>query len=337
MLIITGANSKSFNTVEINNNAIINIVNSGVTDLNNGTVLNNGNGAELLIDSNGGLIQEGTGGTVNNEGLISKHNNGAPGAFYMIFDTNNHGVIEVQEGQTFLFLTIAADFHNYADGTMTGTGAFDITANFFNEGRVTPGDEGLGTLEIVNNFVMSPGSVLDININGTGTGEFDVLDIFGDPDLAGEIEVQAVLTPDDIGATFPIVLAQLGINSCAFPATVFSINGSEMYSFDVHCNPNDVTLEFTGILLGQEDVTAEGAWGLYPNPSNGEIHILLSELLLSDDVQYTVYNQLGQVLREVKLDETNSTIDLSDLPSGLYFIQPQSNDKRFTAKRVVKI
>ncbi|MCO5248807.1 MAG: lamin tail domain-containing protein [Chitinophagales bacterium] len=62
---------------------------------------------------------------------------------------------------------------------------------------------------------------------------------------------------------------------------------------------------------------------LYPNPNNGSV------LYISEPLTYTLYNQTGQML---KRDIMTTQVDISALPSGLYFIQ---TDDGLSAKFII--
>lgn len=329
---------KALSNTQLTNNNLIHIIDSDTVDLENGTVINNSETGEIRIESPGGLIQDINGATINNDGYIVKIDEGVGGAFYMIFDMNNHGSIEAQQDQDFLFLTIAADFHNFPDGILTGTGGFDITANIFNDGIIKPGGDDVGTLEIVNNFNMLENSVLEVNINGTDPGQYDVLDVFGDPELEGNIVVHPQLSVDDIGSLFPVISTQFTISTCNLPNQVEGSDGTETFLFDLHCNPNDVTLELMGVLLGNEDVSNSIAYGLFPNPSMDSCTIQLADYnALEEPVQLRLFNQLGQVvLTEEVAPQRSWNLDLSHLSSGFYFLELQSSGVQFQTQKLVK-
>ncbi|HPF11126.1 MAG TPA: T9SS type A sorting domain-containing protein [Flavobacteriaceae bacterium] len=325
--------NKLMDQLTLNNHNLIGVNDSGVTDLDGGMVINNMENAQIAIDSNGGWIQETGGATLNNFGSILYVDDGNAGSFYMIYDMNNHGIIEVQDQKTFLFLTIGATFHNYEDGTLTGSGAFDITANFVNEGLIAPGSNGLGTLEIVNNFSMSNTAKLVIEIEGPNPGEFDVVDVFSQPDLSGEIEIQlGNYDYSNLPATFKILTTNFGINSCNFPSQIEAManNGIDIFVFNVLCNPDDITLELETILLGTDDRSRNATlFSIAPNPGNNQIVLATEASLLTSNSQLslTFYNTLGQRVLMRNATSTNEMYDVSELPNGIYFLELSSNSK----------
>jgi|GEM_PF-1036872 len=70
---------------------------------------------------------------------------------------------------------------------------------------------------------------------------------------------------------------------------------------------------------------------VYPNPNNGSFIITAA-----NDVSLALLNDLGQVIRVFKLDETNAhSIHVSDLPAGVYFLNGQNTSQLIRQKVVV--
>lgn len=73
-----------------------------------------------------------------------------------------------------------------------------------------------------------------------------------------------------------------------------------------------------GIKENTMDIQAE----IYPNPAKDELHIDYS-LTSSQDINVSIINTLGQTLKELIIEKTtngNLRIDISSIPSGVYFI-----------------
>ena len=68
---------------------------------------------------------------------------------------------------------------------------------------------------------------------------------------------------------------------------------------------------------------------LYPNPTSGQINVFGLE---SGKVR--VLNGIGNLVKEVAFYEPE--IDISELPSGVYFIQITSDDHKVFAQRIFK-
>ena len=107
-----------------------------------------------------------------------------------------------------------------------------------------------------------------------------------------------------------VIYAYTDANGCvgktAYTATVSSCNG-----------------------IGENAANANG-YIIYPNPNNGSFTIKASS-----DVALSLMNELGQLIRTFKLDESNSHEFLvTDLPGGVYFVAGQ-NDSQLIKQKIV--
>lgn len=68
---------------------------------------------------------------------------------------------------------------------------------------------------------------------------------------------------------------------------------------------------------------------LYPNPTNGKIHLTANFEVKS----ITVYNIYGQ---EISGNQNNLSIDISAFSSGMYFINIENADGKIITKKVIK-
>ncbi len=76
------------------------------------------------------------------------------------------------------------------------------------------------------------------------------------------------------------------------------------------------------------------AFLLYPNPSDGIIHI--SVPAKSKKAELTVYNQQGNKMFFTVITETDKLINLSSLNAGVYVIQLKAKSKIFSKKIIIK-
>lgn len=82
--------------------------------------------------------------------------------------------------------------------------------------------------------------------------------------------------------------------------------------------------------LGNNDLISNETISVYPNPTKGGVIIDLVDDLLGSTISIT--NLQGQILRQFKINTTNKTIDLTDLPKGIYLLTLQKEDKLYTQK-----
>jgi hypothetical protein len=92
-----------------------------------------------------------------------------------------------------------------------------------------------------------------------------------------------------------------------------------------------VTPAFVGINESKEN----SLFGVYPNPSNGNFKILLSDINSSHGLK--VYNCLGDVVFAKDGVSTELNLDLSKLDKGIYYVQLKNNIKNLTATRKIVI
>jgi hypothetical protein len=70
---------------------------------------------------------------------------------------------------------------------------------------------------------------------------------------------------------------------------------------------------------------------IYPNPTSGRVYVEGKSLK-----QVCVFNLMGQEMKQQAAQSTHTTLDLSDLSEGIYFIKAVSENDSFTMK-IVKI
>jgi PKD repeat protein len=104
-------------------------------------------------------------------------------------------------------------------------------------------------------------------------------------------------------------------------------------SYTLVINVNTVT----GIATVSGD---KGQFNLYPNPSNGQFRIALSNMpVQSRNVQVEISNILGETVYKTNYAASNNQltkdISMQNTPAGLYFVRILTGDKVYTAKMVI--
>ncbi|MEE9350055.1 MAG: T9SS type A sorting domain-containing protein, partial [Flavobacteriaceae bacterium] len=80
-----------------------------------------------------------------------------------------------------------------------------------------------------------------------------------------------------------------------------------------------------------ENDTIEGL-NLYPNPITNVLNIDSQEEI----TQLSIYSLLGKLVKKVQPNETTSSIDLSDLATGIYMVKIEASEKVITKKIIKK-
>lgn len=103
------------------------------------------------------------------------------------------------------------------------------------------------------------------------------------------------------------------------------------YPDDINNNVGSYQIEIEvirqGVTTGLEENLSNQVL-VYPNPANTTINIIHEGY-----DQISLMNMSGQVVNTFTTTQSNSTVDLSNIPSGVYFIQLQ-NDQEIVNKRI---
>jgi hypothetical protein len=305
--------------------------------------INNSTGSTIDIASVGGFLSQGGNPSVlNNNGFLNKSPDGVNpiGNFYVILDINNSGVIDIAENETFLCLGGNITLNNLNTGLIRGKGTFDITATFNNSGRIAPGEEGVvGTFHVTNNFNLSPPGALLIDI-GADASQYDVIEVFGTPQLEGDILVECLATLT-VGDEFPIITATNGFANCNFPQFVYADLLASSYEFEVICEPNTVYLRFVReVFLNTEDFTSgEIEFYTQPNPATDVVQVIFpSELFQQyDSLEIEIINAVGQQTGTMPLTTERTGFDSSNLSAGIYFIRLKTKGRILATTKMIKL
>ena len=72
---------------------------------------------------------------------------------------------------------------------------------------------------------------------------------------------------------------------------------------------------------------------IYPNPAQSEVNITLDN---EGQANIIIYNQIGMVVKQVSMDKTFATINVNNLPAGMYYIQVKQNNQIASQKLIIK-
>lgn len=310
--------------ITVNNEGSMNFEDVGNLFVDNGTINNQATG--IMDLQAGSILLIGT-GALNNNGLLKRTT--TTGNFAINVPTTNSGTISAMMGT----LEFYGSLNNTVNGTVNGTATLDVPspADFTNDGIFSPGGYP-GTLTVLGDFKSSSTSKLQIELYGYTQGtEYDLLAVQGNAIMDGDIPVALYFAPN-IGDEF-IVLTANNITSCNLPATVTAHHNGHNYTFDVICNPDNVTLKITDIVLGTEENTLSNL-SMYPNPSNGSFTINLGREYT--DVTVQVINMLGQTISSEKYASAKTIEQEINASAGIYFVKVSTAKEGSNTLRIIK-
>ena len=99
---------------------------------------------------------------------------------------------------------------------------------------------------------------------------------------------------------------------------------SDNYTFDIIVVRNEVSISENGIAT----IT------LYPNPTHSSVNVELGEGVRATDIR--LFNTFGQLISTTSVNAPVTTINLSELPNGIYFVQIFNDGKLITTGKVVR-
>ena len=266
--------------------------------------------------------------SITNSGLIKKTSN--TGVAQINLKLTNSGTIDSQMGTLKIN---GGPFTNTVDGIISGTASIDLpaVADYTNNGIFSPGGNP-GTLTVIGDFKSSSTSELQIEMYGTTQGtEYDLLTIQGNAIMDGDINLALYFAPI-LNDEFVVVTAN-NITSCNLPSTVTQNHEGYIYTFNVICNSNNVTLKVTNIVLGIEENSLSNL-SMFPNPSNGNFTIDLGKEYT--DVSVQMYNMLGQIISSEKYASAKLIEKEITSAAGVYFVRVSTANEGSKTLRIIK-
>lgn len=101
--------------------------------------------------------------------------------------------------------------------------------------------------------------------------------------------------------------------------------------FDGHCRDTSACHTISSFPTSIEDFALQNSVQIFPNPSNGEFVIAVKESMVG--AKASIYNLLGQKVRDVELNEANTK---QSLTPGFYVIEITKEQKRTIKKLLVE-
>ncbi len=145
--------------------------------------------------------------------------------------------------------------------------------------------------------------------------------------IDGDTIFNSMVSPASyIGAGFEFTYFGNGQYQVTGDFDVVSIFSSTNFLFDV-------CLECNSSASVENNVSDEISFDIFPNPSNGIFNISSDEIM---DIHYQILNTEGVVIVAETIINGNAKIDLTEYPSGLYFLVLRNNLNTQTVKKLIK-
>ena len=268
-----------------------------------GTITNSGGynaSGSFWVGLQTNFVKVGT-GTLTMSGISNKHN----GSFII-----NGGELKVTGA--------------ICDTTVTGAAVDTVfvgaAAKLSGIGSVGGNTRILGTMEgslhFASNFTLSPTSVVNLVVNDFAAMH-DSITVAGAATYDGTLNISIPAALPAYGTT--VKLLYVG----SYAGTFATVNVPAGYKFD----ETSGTLSY-GFYTKLNDATNK--LSVYPTLTNGIVHIQGGEAVSAE-----VVNLAGQAVKAVNLTNSKSTINLSDLSAGSYFVRIHSNDGSVNTQKVV--
>ena len=117
--------------------------------------------------------------------------------------------------------------------------------------------------------------------------------------------------------------------------TVFiKVNNGIHTWYDGYNNDIDYTTEIYKFFTGQENVPTDiesnvaENFSIYPNPATDIVNIVSQNAS-----ELAIYNATGKEVKRIRTNEGSTSINISDLPNGMYFIVINGNAHKLTIER----
>ena len=299
-------------------------INNSKVKLFNDTEYNIGNNVQINSTSGSTLhdLEIGANATVK------KENSTGTSSFNL--DLENKGKVICETGTLDIIggLTTGVGFFN---GSYRGSGTIGFPTGHVLEGDIYPGSSP-GVLTVLDNLTTGVDADFIIEINGPNAGtEYDQVVVTNEAILEGTINVTLGYLPAN-DASFQIVTAA-DLTSCNFPAQITTSYNGTPYTFDVACFNNSLYLNGPNATLSATENVLEDI-AIYPNPVSSVLNIK-SNLITKGHWQ--LINQLGQVIKASQFEANELKINVTEIPTGLYFFKLDDDSLNATVTKKIII
>jgi len=134
------------------------------------------------------------------------------------------------------------------------------------------------------------------------------------------------------GATYTLGEHRIGDIAIGLVFNIGTIAPGDSATFSYAYTFNGVSgIDSTGILATSVSNLSQGQLQIFPNPTTDELIIQSTNQLIS---QFTITNSIGQQLLQQPITGTQTKVNVSSLPAGLYYINLKGDNGSYVRKFV---
>jgi hypothetical protein len=126
------------------------------------------------------------------------------------------------------------------------------------------------------------------------------------------------------------------IGRSQYPDPLFSgyVDDFRIYNYVLPADEIQNLMNVTSVM--EHTAHVAGFMTVYPNPASNAINISYNNHSYLNETELHIVNLKGQVVRSTRLNETEQTLDISELESGVYFVRLFNSQENLVQKLIVK-
>jgi len=113
---------------------------------------------------------------------------------------------------------------------------------------------------------------------------------------------------------------------------VFFINANTGFTVG---NSGRILKTTNGGGVGVDENNAASGFNIYPNPANDNINLSIYEGI-HNDVLLNIFNVTGELVKTLKLNQSQQKINISELHNGIYFVEIKSEQGTRKQKLIIQ-
>jgi len=185
-----------------------------------------------------------------------------------------------------------------------------------------------------NNAATSEGSqILDLDENL----EVRHSDVEGGWPGNGNMNVDPILRPDGYHLDVWSTLLNEGtssilINGEWYDCPEYDIDGQERpFSFEAEIGADEAMWNYVDIGETKQELSVR----MYPNPASSIVNFSLKTNHLPQQNELNIYNTLGETVQSIYFENPDFTINIDQIPAGIYLIKCKIENKEITKKLII--